>query len=361
LAWRARREPELDNIRIAIAWAIDREDPSLIAPYIDGVIDEAHVLWSKMGRPATRAVPFVDRFDPPTNVSLLMLASLEAYMLGDMSSAIDLGEQAGELATELDVALVPGLLRIAFMNAYAGARLLERGYRIVSENPQWVEGSELAIADQARTYGALAQYAVQVRRDPEAARRLAERALALALNSRNPSTVSLTYFTTGTMYLAADPDRALADLEQSITLHESGPLLQLGGALYSSALLLAQRGEVRIAIERLRKGIEFLYERGRSPELDGAFGFAIEILALLGHGELAAVIVGSVFDGALQLLRAMPMPPGRSPLDVRALREYLGRERFNALVAQGAAMTYDELVDWTLASLAELETHLDGR
>ena len=71
----------------------------------------------------------------------------------------------------------------------------------------------------------------------------------------------------------------------------------------------------------------------------------------------ALIVLGAVLDGVLENLRSTPLPPGRRAPDVRALRDTVGRERFNALVAQGAAMSYHELVEWTLRALAAIEQH----
>ena len=62
---------------------------------------------------------------------------------------------------------------------------------------------------------------------------------------------------------------------------------------------------------------------GRNAELDGACGYAVELLELLGDSEAALVIVGSILHGELRGLRDMPAPPSRTPPDVRVMRERL--------------------------------------
>jgi hypothetical protein len=336
-------------------------DPDLIAPFVISNIDEALVLWNKMGRPATRALPFAERFDRPTRVSLLMLASLEAYIVGDMPTSVALSLQADGLATDMDPAMLPGLLRVAFMHAYPRGKMLEHAVALVDESPDKLESSALELADQARVYFALAQFLLQVRGHVEQGARFVDRGMELALRSQNPSTISLGHFSIGHLAIASDPDRALVAFEQCVALHARGPLTQIGGALYMSALLFARRGDTKAAAGRLHSAIEILYERGRSPELDGAFGYGIEVFEVMGHPGHAAVIVGAVLDGVLQVLREMPLPPGRSTPDVRAMRDALGRPRFAELVAQGAAMTYDELVKWSLESLTAIERLSDER
>lgn len=48
------------------------------------------------------------------------------------------------------------------------------------------------------------------------------------------------------------------------------------------------------------------------------------------------------------------MPPSRHPPDVRAMRETVGEQRFAELVAAGARMTYEEILDHILEALQAL-------
>ena len=66
------------------------------------------------------------------------------------------------------------------------------------------------------------------------------------------------------------------------------------------------------------------------------------------------MIIGAVLGGVLQVLRDISIPPGRTAPDIRSLRDALGADRFNACVAEGTRMSYDELVEWLLATLDRL-------
>src|SRR5205823_4969865 len=94
---------------------------------------------------------------------------------------------------------------------------------------------------------------------------------------------------------------------------------------------------------------------GRNAELDGACGYAVEVLELLGATEAALVIVGAILDGELRVLRDMPAPPSRTSPDVRTMRDRVGRERFGELVTAGSRMTYDALIDHVVASLQAVQ------
>jgi len=65
------------------------------------------------------------------------------------------------------------------------------------------------------------------------------------------------------------------------------------------------------------------------------------------------VIIGAILDGELRVLRDMPAPPSRTPPDVRAMRERVGKGRFAELVTRGARMSYDEILDHIVSALSE--------
>jgi hypothetical protein len=207
-------------------------------------------------------------------------------------------------------------------------------------------------------YSSLGQYIVQYRVDLGLGRQFIDRAHALALESRNPSTMCLVFFAYGSLYASEDPERALTALDRCIEFGSQGSPMTVGAAYYVSALLLAHRGDTLGALTRLRQAILFLYERGRSPEADGAFGYVIEILVYIGEPQLATVIVGAVIAGELQILKSIPVPPDRTVPAVHELRDAVGVDRFKELVGQGADMTHEELIAWTLECLDELARRL---
>ena len=75
------------------------------------------------------------------------------------------------------------------------------------------------------------------------------------------------------------------------------------------------------------------------------------VLSTLGLIDAAIVVLGSVLDGELRVLREIPVPPDRQPADLRAIRDTVGKERFAELLAVGARMSYDEILDHIVAAL----------
>jgi predicted ATPase/class 3 adenylate cyclase len=352
-AWRDRRDAEIDNIRAATSWAIDCEDTALMIPLIFDGSEEAMVLWNRMGRPASRALPLIDRFDTMGQVALLMLAALEAFALGDMEEADRLERRSEERADSFHVTQIHLIIRQAFGPDFYHSAFRERAVAALRENPNVLDQTDLSLADRARLHSTLASYLNQTDGDRAFALQLARTAETLARESRNPTSLALARFSYGLITAADEPDIALAAFEDCIELGKMGSMVGGGGPYYISALLLARRGELALAQERLRASFELLAPHGRNPELDGAFGYAIEVGQLLGRLDICAVLMGAVLDGVLTSLRNVPLPPDRSVPNVRAIRETLGREQFESYVRHGADMSYDELVAWLIAALSE--------
>ncbi len=353
--WRERRAPDLDNLRAAISWAVDSNDVQLVKSLVLISFEESVVGSQALGNPATRALAMAPLFDPADRGMLFSIAALEAYGTGDMAAARGLVADAWGLVREMDNATpLAVMLWNGFTPDFVPDEQREHALPLL-EGPEGLETQGWSHASQARAYTSFAPYLIQIARDNERARRLVDRGYEQAMRSGNPSSIASALFARATLLARDDPDGALEALEQCIRLADEGAALATrGGALYIGALILARRGDTREALERSREAVEFLWARGRSPELDGGFGYTLETLDLIGAREETAVLFGAVLGGALQNLREMPVPPDRAIPSVRAVRDGIGRERFDACVAEGAAMSYDELVAWLLASLDAL-------
>jgi predicted ATPase/DNA-binding SARP family transcriptional activator len=355
LVWRAQREPELDNLRAALAWSIDQGDAQLVMRLVNLSSEEALIMWNRMGRPATRVLPLLDQLQPAEKVQVLVLASFEAYMQGDLEEASALNKQAEDMAVPLPLGPASVLLSQSWGPSFAESQMHARAVEAVLARPEELDRPDLNVASRARVYSSLSSYVLQSGGDRAIASHLADRSYELALESANPSTIAMACFALTQVLARDEPERALDAIDRCIAISEGGGSgVSNGAALYVSALLFAKRGDRRLALTRLRASITCLAPRGRAPELDGAFGYAIETLALLHDDEPAAVLIGSVLAGPLANLRDLPLPPDRGLPDVRELRTRLGPDRFAQLVADGAAHSYAELIAWLVATLGDL-------
>jgi tetratricopeptide (TPR) repeat protein len=185
------------------------------------------------------------------------------------------------------------------------------------------------------------------------ARVFADVGMQHALRSGNRTVLATCYFGKAETIAADDPDGAIAAFDEAIKLGREGAYSTITGpALYQSAYLRLGKGDDRAALRDLRQAVAVLWDSGQEPQLNGAFGFASEMLVLTGHPTAAFVVVGAIVGGALQALRAMPVPPERDPAATfaRAREQISEQERKEAMQA-GAAMSYAELVVWLLSTL----------
>jgi hypothetical protein len=87
------------------------------------------------------------------------------------------------------------------------------------------------------------------------------------------------------------------------------------------------------------------------------------VLAAVGDREGAAVLAGIVTVGAfsdLTSLQGGPEEVARQHI-IDGLRADLGVDRFTATIARGAAMSYDELIDYSLGRVERLIADAGGQ
>jgi tetratricopeptide (TPR) repeat protein len=192
--------------------------------------------------------------------------------------------------------------------------------------------------------------------DTPRALELAAQTFAMAHRGGAPSTIARANMQIGMTLASIDPDQARRHFQECIDLGRAGVRFSgLGGAYMQAALIDAQQGRHAEAARNMTAAITTCRPAGRNAELDGACGYAVELLELLGDPEAALVIIGSILAGELRVLRDMPAPPSRTPPDVRAMRQRVGNERFAELVTRGARISYDDILDHILASLRAVE------
>ena len=130
-----------------------------------------------------------------------------------------------------------------------------------------------------------------------------------------------------------------------------------------AAHLRAWTGDEAGAVEALRDAFLYLAEVGDRPQFVGAVTYAIRILGRSGEDEVAATLLGVAVDGPLAALNNFPdrRLEDSDPLIARILRD-LGAADAAARRRRGAAMTYEEAVDYAIAELGRMSAaRADGR
>jgi tetratricopeptide (TPR) repeat protein len=206
---------------------------------------------------------------------------------------------------------------------------------------------------EAQLLSALASYEALVGQVDQA-RADAERALELARRLRNPTTLAMAFHGTAWALQRDDPGAALAAAEQYLDLQRethasdegvAGALLALAGGLR------ARLGDPVGALELVREAVIVSRDQGKRPQLAAALDWSLAPLIKLGRPEPAATFVGALTGGPLAEVSGFPDVDAARARTLDRLRASLGDETTDARVAHGAAMTYDEIIEYALHHL----------
>jgi hypothetical protein len=147
---------------------------------------------------------------------------------------------------------------------------------------------------------------------------------------------------------------ALASLDESIALSRRGASPQsFPTALRLAALIRIRTGDLSHAVRDLREAIQRSHHKGYRLTFHASILSGIEILIRLGHPEQAAVFDGIASTGLTPEYRAGPAWTHLRAA-VASARAVHGSDRYDQAFQTGAAMTYDQAVEHTLAVIDDL-------
>jgi hypothetical protein len=186
--------------------------------------------------------------------------------------------------------------------------------------------------------------------------------MKIARRLANPTCLTLAHFAFGWAWSNDDPEAALAAFDESIALTRAGSLDgAYGAALCQAALLRARAGDGRGALEGLREAIAYSHEVGDRVNFLNAVNRGTEIVGRLGHADLSAVFGGIVeaqFHGASLIydLKGWELVEHEAVRD--RVRAELGDDAYAAAASRGTAMSYDDIVGFTLGELDRILAEL---
>jgi hypothetical protein len=185
------------------------------------------------------------------------------------------------------------------------------------------------------------------------ARADAESVLEMARRLQNPGLLADAFHAMAWAYQRDEPAVALAAAEQSIELHRRG--LAKGGAaagLFGLAGGLRFRvGDHNGALELLREAVVAARDMGARPQLSAALDWSLSPLVRVGRPAPAATLVGALTRGALADVGNFPLVAEVRARTLERIRVELGEDSTDRLVAEGAAMSYDEIINYALQHL----------
>jgi predicted ATPase/class 3 adenylate cyclase len=364
LTWRDRLTAESDNLRAALTWALDAEHST--------DVQLAHRIMAELSRPMTSvwqtglrgsvALRAIERLDAaPLDVrgGVFVGAAWSAYAKGDWAQMREFGEAAvraeaiapGPAPTTAHFVLASALTMLGDVDATRAAT--EEAFRVTAEYGVGPATVQLGILDasQAAAVGDLERMRVR-----------ADATLAEARRLNHPSSIAAALSTWGWAQLSHDPDAAEAALVEALELYRNANISAIPRPMAASLLarLRAARGDSVGAVAALTEAVVVGRDLMQRGALITSVERGVDVFVVCDRPETAAALVGAATRGPLRAMRMIGVherAPRRQLQDV--LREQLGDERYEACVARGAAMSYEELLDYTLAELEAVRQELE--
>jgi hypothetical protein len=352
LAWIARLDPEIANLRAALLWALGQRDFDLALPLVVsvGVNDIAigyHALaWAER----VAAEPEID--EHPLGPVLLAHAVWSAVMTGRIDDAARY--ETRRVAAEAALGLAP--IPATFL-APATIALFS--------------GDTAAAADTARTWIDVARQSgdlyqtgqgltmlgasLQSRGDPEGAHEVLQESVAHGRRLANPSNLSwaLAWLGVNLLFLHRH-EEAVRAMEETIAVGtEVGNRQAVAFARADLGFARAAAGDLHGALAAYVEAATEQVELSVANPVRVTFVRAADALAALGEQEASVVLYGA--GTALQ--RRYRMGDEERELHDRLVEtalHVLGQARFAELYDRGASMTPDDALDFARETIARL-------
>jgi predicted ATPase/class 3 adenylate cyclase len=357
LVWRTRERAEIDNLRAAVVWALDRPDPAhveLALRIIGALVREVtNNPVAGLGALAERALLHAETTTPQLRYALIAAVAQHQVNLGNYSDAQELARRA------IGDGVPPGVLAPACAHTALAISTVMLGdaqgaLAIALEAKQLVDHLAPGSPDAAYSQSVYAVFAAAAG-DPSA-RLEAELARRLARAAANPTVLAQAEYAHGYALLADDPAAALVAFDDSIALARQGAQNSLlSAALVEAAGVRARVGDLAHAVRDLREGIERDHQAGTRNSVYVGAWWGIDILIGRDRINQAAVFDGIVSTGLPVEHRAVNISPSVGEPELAHQRAVIaharttyGPDRYDAAFRTGAAMSYDQVVEYTL-------------
>jgi len=348
---------ELDNFRTAVAWSLDAEgdtDVQFAIRIAAGLALFANTAKSSgLGSWAERSVMRLDGVDLGLRVAVFGAAAASAQQRGDV--------QASSRYAELAVADgIPASCPRSAMAQAAGAPALT-----ATDPTQSIPLLRKAVGDLEAlgdVWGVLNLELVtvilsSVIGDMLTAQHEIGALLPRARQLGNPTNLVIALYAYACAWWRDNPADALIALEESFSLSAQGAsevVLENGHMLLGQVRLAV--GDVPGAFTAFRSAIEIADRVGNRTAVVGTLWFAVEVLSTCEAYDLAAIGIGLTEQNAIAafaMVWAVPELDADPHAHAReATRAALGEPRYEQLVRQGAAMSYEDAIAWARTALA---------
>jgi predicted ATPase/class 3 adenylate cyclase len=334
LEWLESADREVDNVRAALAWAIETEDAETVLRFfalLEGMWIGSAEVTLPLQAAASRAarIPGID--DDPRFLTVLASTALYCARRGDLEEMRRSGAALDAAELRLGVAASPYTQLARTQMASAEGRLdlwIEHGERAVALLRERADNAQLALH---LSNLALGRYLAATDLDGAVAE--AEEALWVAAQSHGPTI--LPFVSGQAAFVLADvhPDRASTLMHDALRDHARAP----AGPLHAMLGDVAERlGDRRLALEYFALGMDEAEWLGWT-EILGRTHRRIGLLIVDDDPEAAAVLLGAgLARSTASRLTGRVIDAQNRGID--ELAATLGADRSRELHARGAAM-----------------------
>ena len=320
LVWRPRLKVEVDSLRAAVGWAIERDsdDDRELALVILASLAREVVLdrGSGMGGWAERAIEATSQSSSPLRPTVMVIAAFGAFHRGDFDRAERLAVEAFAGTRESDPPM-SAWAQMAVANITASRGDLGRALELLDDVASWLP--QTSIYDRHTIHSVIALYTI-LGGDVDAAVASARIALEAARGLGQPSALAIAHYANGMVQAEVDPDTARRHCEASIALTDGGASdVVYANALCVLAQLFERAGDIQNAMRTLRESIAYSDSIGDRPPMVGALHTAGKLLARVASPETVAIFAGGVFDGWFKAMSDIVPERDRIPVDARSL------------------------------------------
>jgi predicted ATPase len=353
IAWQERTEADLDNIRAAAAWAVETRDFDAALRLATSFSEQAWLRyrWGLLLL-AGGAADIEGAPDHPLWPLARALAAIQRVAEGDYDAAVAMANEALAAASEDD------LLGRAKAEAVLGDVALRDSRFDAADHFERARD----LAREARspvaemTYQYLLAHALPNRGADhlDHALQAAEEARALGRVIGSPTLIGQGDMSYGYVLAVRREPGAVEPLKAAAALRS----VNRTGALAVLALYQSMNGTALEAVEAIDEAIQCAREIGDRGQIAIAADFAMPLFIRYGDAEAAAVVLGSTGAGALPRVGRSGVPGERRERSIARLRERLGEDAFAGAETRGAAMSYDEIMDFIFERIAALKASL---
>jgi predicted ATPase/class 3 adenylate cyclase len=356
LAWRPRVNAEIDDLRAAVIWALDRPEPAdaELAMRIVGALAVESVgnRRAGIGSWAERAANCPMTTNSPRRAAVLVAAAFGAFHRLDIAMATEYVERAPDADDPTTYGFTQAMrANLAQSRGDFGEalRINQAALEALGDASKALVGRVLlcTTAIFAITGGHI-----------DLAVELAERTIEDARRLGQPTGLAMALYAKGfvLVYGNRDPDTALRVLAESVALTRAGASdVVFAQALMTLAHQHVAAGRPATAIPALREAVAHSYQAGDQVSVIGATIDSIVAFAALGLDVPVATCTGALVAGAFAPVGYVYDAGGKRDETLAAARENLGDEQFDAAYAHGTVVGYDGIIDFMLATFDAIE------